>query len=144
MKKIITYQAQWEAAMIKLWQDCDLTRPWNDPHKDIARKLADKNGQFLLLVDEEKPQDQKLIGSVMVGFDGHRGSINYLAIAPNCQSTGNGAMLMDYCEQWLLEQGCPKINLCVRDTNIDVLAFYKHRGYAPEPVVLMGKRLIED
>ena len=137
--EIITYTESWQDALVDLWQQCGLTRPWNDPVKDIQRKLTDTMGQLALLVDGDT-----LVGSVMVGFDGHRGSVFYLAVLPEYQSSGCGKLLMQYCEDYLLQLGCPKLNLCVRDTNVKVLDFYKSLGYEPDPVVLMGKRLIPD
>ena len=137
--EMITYTESWQEPLVDLWQQCGLTRPWNDPIKDIQRKLTDTMGQLVLMVD-----DDKLIGSVMVGFDGHRGSVFYLAVLPDYQARGCGKQLMQYCEDYLLQLGCPKLNLCVRDTNVKVLDFYQALGYEPEPVTLMGKRLIAD
>lgn len=137
--KIVTYTDAWQQDLIDLWQACGLTRPWNDPAKDIQRKLTDNMGQLALMLDGDK-----LVASVMVGFDGHRGSVFYLAVLPAYQGRGCGKQLMQYCEEYLLQLGCPKLNLCVRDTNVKVLEFYQALGYEPDPVVLMGKRLIPD
>ena len=126
-------------AVIALWGGCDLLRPWNDPHKDIARKLTDRNGAFWVAT-----MGDDVIASVMVGYDGHRGSINYLAVAPDFQRTGVGARLMQQAEAFLVALGCPKVSFCVRKDNADVLAFYDGLGYAVDDVHFLGKRLISD
>ena len=81
---------------------------------------------------------------MMIGYDGHRGSVNYLAVLPSYQNQGVGRKMMTYCEDYLTQLGCPKINICVRDSNIKVLEFYKVLGYKLDPVVILGKRLIAD
>lgn len=126
-------------AAIALWHGCGLLRPWNDPQKDIARKLTDKNGAFWVATSGDD-----VIATVMVGYDGHRGSINYLAVASDCQRTGIGARLMRRAETLLVEMGCPKVSFCVRKDNDDVLAFYDGLGYAVDDVHFLGKRLISD
>ena len=126
-------------AAIALWNACGLLRPWNDPQKDIARKLTDKNGAFWVATSGDD-----VIATVMVGYDGHRGSINYLAVAPECQRTGIGARLLRRAETLLVEMGCPKVSVCVRKDNDDVLAFYDGLGYAVDDVQFLGKRLISD
>ena len=126
-------------AVIALWGGCDLLRPWNDPHKDIARKLTDRNGAFWVAT-----MGDDVIASVMVGYDGHRGSVNYLAVAPDFQRTGVGARLMQQAEAFLVALGCPKVSFCVRKDNADVLAFYDGLGYAVDDVHFLGKRLIPD
>jgi ribosomal protein S18 acetylase RimI-like enzyme len=125
--------------VIRLWDKCGLLRPWNDPNKDIDRKLTDNNGAFFVLV-----RDAEVIGSVMVSYDGHRGSIYYLAVDPDCQSRGLGKLLMDHCEAFLVELGCPKINLFVRRGNEPVLKFYEKLGFEEDAAVPLGKRLIPD
>ena len=137
--QFIDYQESWQDAVIDLWQECGLTRPWNDPVADILRKQSDQLGKFVLLVDESD-----LVASMMIGYDGHRGSVNYLAVLPKYQTQGIGRKMMAYCEDYLTQLGCPKINICVRDSNINVLDFYQELGYQPDPVVLLGKRLIAD
>ena len=127
------------AAVVSLWQACGLTRPWNDPNRDIDRKLALDDG--LLLVGIE---DNDVIATAMVGYDGHRGWVNYLAVAPSCQGRGFGRMLMEAAEQRLLALGCPKLNLQVRGGNEPVLAFYSALGYTVDDAVSLGKRLISD
>jgi ribosomal protein S18 acetylase RimI-like enzyme len=128
-----------EAAVIALWQECGLTRPWNDPHKDIARKLRVQRELFLVATE-----DDRLIGSVMAGYEGHRGWVNYLAVSPPGRGRGLGRELMAHVEALLLERGCPKINLMVRAGNDSVLAFYRRIGYLDDAAVPLGKRLIPD
>jgi ribosomal protein S18 acetylase RimI-like enzyme len=126
-------------AVVALWHACDLTRPWNDPHRDIARKVAVDDGLFLVRV-----VDGAVVGTVMAGYDGHRGWINYLAVAPDRRAEGHGHALMSEAEARLAALGCPKVNLQVRDTNVDVLAFYERLGYVVDAAVSMGKRLVSD
>jgi ribosomal protein S18 acetylase RimI-like enzyme len=128
-----------EAAVVRLWQDCGLTRPWNDPHKDITRKLSEQPELFLVA-----SRDGAIVGSAMAGFDGHRGWIYYLAVAPAQQRSGLGRALMREVESLLRARGCPKINLQVRSSNSGVLAFYQGLGYETEDLVCMGKRLSAD
>ena len=127
------------ACVVDLWQKCELTRPWNDPVKDIERKLADRNGAFWVVC-----QGSVMVASVMIGYDGHRGTINYLAIAPELQRSGIGAELMRRAEAFLIDIGCPKVSFCVRKDNHAVLAFYDRLGYAADDVHFLGKRLIPD
>ncbi len=133
------YRASDEVAVVALWQACDLTRPWNDPHKDIARKL--QVHPELFLVGEVQGH---LMASAMFGYEGHRGWVNYLAVAPEHQRQGHAEALMRHGEALLLAKGCPKINLQVRASNASVLAFYQSLGYLDDQVVSMGKRLIPD
>ncbi len=128
-----------EAAVIALWQACDLTRAWNDPHKDIARKL--QVGADLFVVGLES---NELIASAMFGYEGHRGWVNYLAVSPARQRRGHASALMQWGEQALQARGCPKINLQIRSSNSAVIAFYKSLGYGHDEVVSLGKRLISD
>jgi ribosomal protein S18 acetylase RimI-like enzyme len=137
--QIRAFQPEDEAAVIALWQACDLTRPWNDPHKDIARKL--QVGADLFVVGIE---DNALIGSAMFGYEGHRGWVNYLAVSPAHQRRGHASALMHWGEQALQARGCPKINLQVRSGNADVIAFYKSLGYGDDEVIGLGKRLVSD
>ncbi len=136
---IRAYQALDELAVVTLWQACELTRPWNDPRKDIARKQQVRPDLFL--IGEVQGQ---VIASAMFGFDGHRGWVNYLAVAPDHQRQGHAKAMMAHGETLLLASGCPKINLQVRASNTSVLAFYQSLGYQDEPVASMGKRLILD
>ncbi|MPS79242.1 MAG: GNAT family acetyltransferase [Achromobacter sp.] len=133
------YQAADEAALIQLWRDCGLTRPWNDPVKDIARKLTVQPELFL--VGQIKGE---IVGTLMGGYDGHRGWINYLAVAPAHQRRGYATLLMRAVESQLLIKGCPKINLLIRSGNLAVQGFYESLGFQLDEVVSLGKRLIPD
>ena len=127
-------------AVVQLWRDCGLTRPWNDPHQDIARKLSVSPELFFIGTDAQG----QLIATVMVGYDGHRGWINYLAVHPSHQRQGHASQLMQQAEQLLTERGCPKLNLQVRAGNEVVIALYESLGYTDDKTVSMGKRLIAD
>lgn len=133
------FQPSDEAAVVDLWQRCELTRPWNDPHRDIQRKLGVQPELFLV-----GESDGRLVASVMAGFDGHRGWVNYLAVCPTQRRRGLGRQLMAAVEQRLEALGCPKLNLQVREGNQAVLAFYERLGYRVEPLLSLGKRLIAD
>ena len=127
-------------ALIQLWHDCGLVRPWNDPYKDIARKLSIAPELFLVGSDAAG----QIMASIMIGYEGHRGWINYLAVHPSQQRQGHARRLMQLAEQLLSERGCPKLNLQVRAGNEAVIAFYESLGYADDKTVSMGKRLIAD
>ena len=127
-------------ALIQLWHDCGLVRPWNDPHKDIARKLSVSPDLFWLGCDA----DGRIIASIMVGYDGHRGWINYLAVHPAHQRQGHARRLVQHAERLLTVRGCPKLNLQVRAGNEAVIALYESLGYADDQSVTLGKRLIAD
>ena len=128
-----------ESAVVELWRRCGLVRPSNDPHKDIARKLLVRPDLFLVgLVDNT------IVATAMAGYEGHRGWINYLAVAPEHRRTGLARQIMGEAERLLREAGCPKINLQVRSTNSEVIEFYRRIGFAVDDVVSLGKRLIED
>ncbi|MCP4416488.1 MAG: GNAT family acetyltransferase [Chloroflexi bacterium] len=126
-------------AVIDIWNKCGLTVSWNDPHKDIARKMA-VNPELFLVAE----LDDSIVGTVMGGYEGHRGWINYLAVLPTIQKQGIGRILMETVEEKLLALGCPKINLQVRSSNTAVIQFYGHIGYNIDEVVSLGKRLIPD
>jgi len=111
-------------------------RPWNDPRKDIARKLTVQADLFL--VGEE---DGAIVATAMAGYDGHRGWVNYLAVDPKRRRAGLGRALMAEVETRLRELGCPKLNFQVRKANLDAAAFYERIGFAQDDVVSFGKRL---
>ena len=133
------YRDSDESTLIRLWQECELIRPWNDPRADIARKCADSPA--LLFVG---CNDDEVIASCMAGYDGHRGWIYYLAVAPAWRRRGIAKKMLRHAEQGLRELGCPKIDLMVRHGNDSVIAFYKSMGYGDDPVVVLSKRLFED
>ena len=128
-----------EEALVSLWNMCKLTVPWNNPYKDINRKLKVQAELFLLGYLEDK-----LIASVMAGYDGHRGCINYFAVHPDFQSRGYGKQLMDNVENGLRELGCPKINLQIREGNDKVYSYYQKLGFVEEKRINMGKRIEDD
>lgn len=127
-------------AVIALWAEAGLTRPWNDPRADIARKLAEQPELFFVATR----LDGELVGTLMAGYDGHRGWFNYLATSTAARGTGAGRALVEHAEAALLERGCPKINLQIRAGNDAVVGFYRHLGYAVDETIDMGKRLIVD
>ena len=136
---IRAYELNDEPAVIALWQECGLTRPWNDPHRDIARKLTEQPELFLVGTYEGA-----LVSTAMVGFDGHRGWVYYLAVALKHRGQSFGRMLMQEAERLLIERGCPKLNLQVRSSNTDAVEFYRKLGYTQDEVVSFGRRLIPD
>ena len=137
--EIRAYKSHDEDAVVGLWKQCDLVRPWNDPHLDIRRKLADSPEMFLVGV-----VDQRVVASVMAGYDGHRGWINYFAVAPDLQRQGLARALLAEAERLLRKVGCPKINLQVRGSNKSAVTFYERVGYSRDEVISLGKRLEND
>ena len=137
--KIRPYLPSDENAVVLLWHRCDLLRSWNNPKQDIERKLRVNPELFLvgLIAD-------KIVATVMGGYEGHRGWINYLAVDPVYQRKGLGRQIMEAVEKKILAVGCPKINLQIRVDNIAALRFYESVGYKMDKVVSMGKRLVED
>ncbi len=133
------YRESDEIAVVGLWRACGLVRPQNDPRKDIRRKLRVNREWFL--VGEHQG---RVVGSVMAGYEGHRGWINYLAVEPGLQRSGLGRMLMAESERLLRDAGCPKINLQVRTGNTAALGFYQGLGFAIDDVISLGKRLEPD
>ena len=133
------YRTDDEEFLVSLWQVCELTVPWNNPHKDIARKLQVQPELFLVGI-----LDSRLIATVMGGYDGHRGWINYLAVHPDFQGNGYGQGIMNSVETALREMGCPKINLQIRTGNDKIGSFYQKLGFTNDQVVSMGKRLEAD
>jgi ribosomal protein S18 acetylase RimI-like enzyme len=133
------FQSTDAVEVVALWERCGLTRPWNDPFKDIERKSLVQPDLFLVGIE-----DGAIVAAVMAGYDGHRGSIYYLGVAPEHQRSGFGRELMDAAEERLRDLGCPKINLLVRSTNLPVNEFYARLGYQRDDVVCLGKRLEHD
>ncbi len=143
MIPIRAYCASDQAKLISLWERCGLVRPWNVPADDIAAKLA-YQPELLFVAEDPKPaagDRQGIVGSLMAGYDGHRGWVNYLAVDPQLRRSGLGRALMEHAEAALRALGCPKINLQIRETNTGVVAFYHALGYQVDEVVSMGKRL---
>lgn len=119
-----------------LWEEAGLTRPWNDPRADFDLALANATSAILLARDGDA-----LAGSAMVGFDGHRGWVYYLASDPRRRRKGIGRLLMRAAEDWLKHKECPKIQLMVRNDNSDAKGFYAAIGYDVQDVVTIGRRL---
>lgn len=127
------------AELVELWRRCDLVRPWNDPDRDIDRKVALDDG--LLLVGS---RSNVVVAAVMAGYDGHRGWLNYLAVDPGERGGGVGRLLVGEAERRLVGLGCPKLNLQIRRSNLDAIGFYAALGYVEDDVISLGKRLIYD
>ena len=123
------------AQAVGLWHETGLTRPWNDPVADLTRAIDGPASTVLAALDEPST----LLGTAMVGHDGHRGWVYYLAVQPRSQSQGIGRALMQACENWVQRQGVPKIQLMVRSANADVISFYAALGYTASDVVVLGK-----
>ena len=130
------YEAADEEQVVDLWHRCKLVVPWNDPQRDILRKVEFQ--PHLFWVGEI---DSRIVATAMAGYEGHRGWINYLAVAPEYQHRGIGSRMMQVAEDELRKLGCPKINLQVRASNKDVIAFYERLGFTVDAVVSLGKRL---
>ena len=128
-----------EAEVVALWTACGLVRPWNDPRKDIARKLAVQRDLFLV-----GAVGDRILATVMAGYDGHRGWINYLAVDPASRRLGLARSMMAAVEEPLRRLGCAKMNLQVRSDNRDAIAFYQRIGFGEDAVLSMGKRLARD
>ncbi|MET3636679.1 MULTISPECIES: GNAT family acetyltransferase [Curtobacterium] len=131
-------------AVVALWDACGLLRPWNDPRRDIARKVAEQPELFLVAEQAGRDDERTVVGVGMAGYDGHRGWVNYLAVRPDLQGSGLGRAFMAEFERLLTARGCPKVNVQVREGNEQVLGFYASLGYAPDRAVSLGKRLIAD
>lgn len=137
--KLRAFEEADETAVITLWDRCSLLRPWNDPQKDIARKLRVQRDLFLV-----GSVRGKIVATVMAGYDGHRGWINYLAVDPAHRRAGHGRAIMLEVERRLAELGCPKINLQIRGDNSEAISFYSRIGFREDDVVSLGKRLEPD
>ena len=122
--------------LIALWQACGLTRPWNDPEKDLRFALASPTSTVLL-----GKEDNEVVTSVMVGHDGHRGALYYLAVSPSHQGKGHGRAIHEAAVDWLRRHGVWKINLLVRGDNAQVQGYYQALGYQTNDVISFGKRI---
>ncbi|WP_427871101.1 GNAT family acetyltransferase [Leucobacter luti] len=122
--------------VIRLWEACGLTRPWNDPRADLARAHAWQPDLLLVAVT----LDGSIVGSVMAGYDGHRGWLYYLASDPARRGRGIGRALVAEAERRLAAAGCPKVQLMVRSDNAAVQGFYDSLGYERSDVAVQGKR----
>lgn len=123
-------------ALATLWERCGLTRPWNDPATDIALALAGPTSTILGVFD-----GAALIGSAMVGYDGHRGWVDYVGVDPDRRGEGLGRTLMEAAEAWLKTLGAPKLQFMVRHENTVALGFYERLGYEIQATTVLGRRL---
>ncbi len=137
--EIRPYKETDENNVIQLWQACGLTVPHNDPTKDIRRKMTVQPELFLVGV-----RQNRIIATVMAGYEGHRGWLNYLAVSPDMRQRGFARQLVSEVEKRLRLMGCPKINLQVRGTNTEAIAFYRKIGFVEDNVISLGKRLEVD
>ena len=134
-----SYRESDKEDVIQLWEECGLVVPWNNPQLDIERKQTVQPELFLIgLVNDE------IIATAMVGYEGHRGWVNYLAVKPKFQRQGIGKQIMEKAERRLLKLGCPKLQVQIRNANDGVIKFYRKLGYLQDEVVNLGKRLISD
>ena len=126
-------------AVLDLWTRCGLVVPWNDPARDIRRKLA-VNPEWFLVGE----LDERVVATCMAGYEGHRGWVNYLAVDPALRRRSIATQIMTAAERLLKASGCPKINLQVRTSNPEAIGFYKKLGYRVDDVISLGKRLETD
>lgn len=124
------------SAAVALWEQAGLTRPWNDAAADFRRAVTEDSSVVLGI----RAADQ-LLAAVMVGDDGHRGWVYYLAVADSARGTGLGRQLMEAAEAWLKQRNCPKVQFMVRSDNTTVLSFYDHLGYSGQDCMTLGRRL---
>jgi ribosomal protein S18 acetylase RimI-like enzyme len=132
---IIDLPAHLHTDAVALWHATGLTRPWNDPDADLRRALDGATSTVLAAIGD----GGALVGTAMVGHDGHRGWVYYLAVEPAAQGRGLGRRLMLACEDWVQARDIPKIQLMVRDTNAHVIAFYRALGYVDAECTVLGK-----
>lgn len=125
------------SAAIELWHGSGLTRPWNDPEADLRRAASGSTSAVLAAIAD----DGCLLATAMVGHDGHRGWVYYLAVDGAARGRGLGRQMMEACEAWVQSQGIPKIQLMGRATNKAVVGFYQRLGYADADVTVLGRRL---
>jgi len=134
--EIVRYSSEFQVAVIDLWRKCGLVVRWNDPAEDMKKKLEFQPDLFFVGL-----LDDGLVGSIMAGYEGHRGWINYLAVVPDHQRRGYGRKLVLKAVDELRKMGCLKVNLQVRRSNTSVIEFYKHLGFKEDDVVSLGMRL---
>ena len=126
-----------EPGVVELWRVCDLIASYNDPAADFRFARAGACSDVLVGEDEAG----RISGSVMVGHDGHRGWLYYVAAAPSARGSGIGRRMVQAAEAWLRHRGVVKAQLLVRETNTRVVSFYERLGYEVAPRVIMGKWL---
>jgi len=136
MLEIATYKPRFQDAVVDLWGKCNLITPQNDPVEDIEKKTSFQPELFFVGLLEGE-----VIGSIMVGYEGHRGWINYMAVNPEYQRQGYGRKLVQKAIDELKRIGCLKINLQVRRSNTSVIDFYINLGFIEDDVISLGMRL---
>jgi len=134
-----TAVAEDEPAVVALWRACDLVASYNDPVADFRFAKAGPCSDVLVAVDDAG----EIAGSVMVGHDGHRGWLNYVAARPASRSKGIGRCMVQAAENWLCQRGVVKVQLLVRETNTKVVGFYEHLGFEVAPRVVMSRWLVK-
>lgn len=134
--RIVKYVPRYQSAVIDLWKKTNLIVPQNDPAEDIRRKLDFQPELFFVGL-----LNGQIIGSVMAGYEGHRGWLNYLAVSPQYQRRGYGRKLVEKAIKELRKLGCPKVNLNVRKSNASVIGFYERLGFKEDDVISLGMRL---
>jgi len=133
------YLPKYEKAVVELWHKCNLLRPWNNAKSDMERKLKVNPELFLVGFI-----NNTVVATVVGGYEGHRGWINYLAVAPFYQKNGFGKQIVEAVERKIRALGCPKINIQIRTSNKVAVEFYESVGYKIEKRISMGKRLVDD
>lgn len=128
-----------ERATVALWHEAGLTRPWNDPGRDFARGVDGDQSDVLLAKDGDR-----IVGSVLVGDDGHRGWMYYLAVAEDVRGHGVGTALVHGAEDWLAQRGQTRVRLMVRAENLGVVEFYGGLGYADQDCIVLGQTLTSE
>lgn len=129
--------AEDENAVVDLWHACELVVTYNNPGMDFRSALNSSSSTVLIGEDDFKC----IVGTVLVGYDGHRGWLYYVAAAPHMQGQGIGRLMVEAAERWLRDRGVLKVQLLVRDTNTKAVSFYEHLGFELAPRVVMGKWL---
>ncbi|MBI9114100.1 GNAT family acetyltransferase [Sanguibacter suaedae] len=131
--------------VLDLWDSCGLTRPWNDARADLAAARTTETATVLVAREEAGAAADggrgPAVGTVMAGYDGHRGWLYYVAVDPSRQGTGIGRSLVVAAEAWLVAQGAVKIQLMVRSTNEGVAGFYAALGYTDAGCAVLGRRV---
>jgi ribosomal protein S18 acetylase RimI-like enzyme len=148
MSRIIELSEAHASSAAGLWEHTGLVRPWNDPVGDFRRAIEGETSAVLGVVDDAVGEaagnlagGDRVIGTAMVGVDGHRGWVYYVAVAPDAQQQGLGSELMQAAEAWLRANNAPKVQLMVRTTNAAVVAFYERLGYSDQSTAVLGKFL---
>jgi GNAT superfamily N-acetyltransferase len=137
--KIRVYRKSDMDGLIALWRRCGLIYPWNDPATDIGLAVSSK--QTAIYVAQK---GERLIGTIMVGHDGHRGWLYYLGVDPKVRGRGVARKLVRQAERWLMRRKIPKVQLMMRETNLDAGNFYARAGYHPNPCRIMQRWLAKD